>query len=111
MSAIKDRGEYPLPRHAAYIWQAGDQIFLGLPPRMGEQFGHTVRFPSTEKGIRLVLDTLTERARMPEALIASRAEPTQYQLDAMLDAMRKQKNEERAKRKAEADELLKELGL
>jgi hypothetical protein len=111
MSAIKDRGEYPLPRHAAYIWQADDQIYLGLPPRFGEQFGHTVRFPATVKGIALVLDTLRERARLPESLIGSKAEPTQYQLDHILDQMRKQKFEERQQKIEQIDKELAELGL
>jgi len=111
LSAIKDRGEYPVPRHAAYIWTAGDQIFVGFPPQAAEEFGHTVRLPADLAGMRALLETLKERERQPQSLIAQRAEPTQYQLDKIIDHMKHQKKVDREKRLAEADALLSELGL
>lgn len=95
--------DYPLPRHAAYIWQAGDKIFLGLPPRSGDLHGHTLTFPATERGLEAILQTLAERARLPESFIGSRAEPTQHQLDAILRELRKPRQE--------AEDMLKDLGL
>lgn len=104
--------DYPVPSHAAYIWAAGDKIMVGFPPRSGDLHGHTVTYPATERGIRLVLRTLAERSKRPEAMLATRAEPTQDQMDQWLAAL-KRDHVERTRREsaAEIERGLAELGL
>lgn len=38
-------GDYPLPKHACYIWHAGDGIRIGLPPIEAGSKGHSVFIP------------------------------------------------------------------
>lgn len=82
---------YPLPPHAAYIWAVGDQLFIGFPPTVGEK-GHTVTVKADVNGLTWALTLLRERERQGrDALRIGRrtTEPTQYQLDAIIKAMKK----------------------
>jgi hypothetical protein len=104
--------DYPVPRHAAYIWAAGDKLMVGLPPRSGELHGHTVALPYNQHGVAMLLRTLRERSEKPESFIGTKAEPTQYQLDKWLSAMAAQKREAaKAAVAAEIEEGLAALGL
>lgn len=81
---------YPLPAHAAYIWAVGDQLFIGFPPTVGEK-GHTVTVKADANGLTWALTLLKERERQgrDSLRIGKRStEPTQYQLDAIIKAMK-----------------------
>lgn len=105
---------YPLPKHAAYIWIVGDQIHLGFPPTVGTK-GHSVQLPATPLGLGAALDLLKARqkARLDELRIGYKEEPTQYQLDAIIQAMKKgvEYGKPSGPKRDGSDVSLEELGL
>lgn len=106
--------DYPLPSYAASIWIAGDQVHAAFD-------GHTVAFPNTETGLKLLLGVLRERGH-PHAVnvIGHESSPTKYQVERalvndqrynfLLREMQKAKAVSEAE-KAESIAWLKELGL
>lgn len=111
-------GDYPVPAHAAYIWLAGDTIYLGLPSLTGSEKGHTIHAQANPTGLLALLSILRSRASGQSKGVGTKADPTQYNLEAVLASLRTRSDldhEDRVKAKAEAtkeaDELLKELGL
>jgi len=57
--------KYPLPSHAAHIWHAADQLWLGLPSPAEGARGHTTHFPVDEAALRNLLAD-TERCSLDE---------------------------------------------
>jgi hypothetical protein len=109
---------YPLPAHAAYIWVAGADLFLGLPPVPGGTKGHQVRLPATDRGLAVALDILRERARAPGVphrygghVIGTKGAPVQYDIEEVLRRLGKPSPGARAEELREAEDLLKEAGL
>ena len=102
---------FPLPRYAASIWLAGDNLMLGLPPSDGHERGHTVVIPlskcasqraigewehdhgvvdlsryASTVGFTTLLSVLAERERAGRISprLGERSEPTQYNIDEIL---------------------------
>lgn len=125
---------YPIPACAAYIWTAGDKLFLGLPGEAGQ--GHTVIIPLDKmvpdvgmtglpkpyhRGFKVLIETLRhreiapqrpmigEKGALPKDAIAKAVESDEKYLAwgkaLKLDRERKQVE------KADAVAFLKELGL
>jgi hypothetical protein len=88
--------DYPLPKYAAYIWTVGDELFIGFPPTVGEK-GHTVRTKADAYGIGWAIHLLKAREssdHQHKLHIGHRpTEPCQYQLDAIIKAMKQHKSE------------------
>lgn len=112
--------EYPLPRYAAYIWIAGDEIILAFPDVVNHPApASTVKFPNNPKGLALALAILNERNKSSN-VIGSIGAPVQYSIERALVNDRKYNewlkamqaaNEVTAAEKAEATAFLEELGL
>lgn len=104
---------YPLPAHAAYIWLAGPDLFLGLPPVPGGTKGHQVRLPANERGLSVALGILQERARAPGKPhhVGTKGAPVQYDLEEVLKRLGKPSPGARAEALSEAEDLLREAGL
>src|SRR6185503_16111600 len=86
---------YPLPKHAAYIWVIGDQLFLGFPSSIGEK-GHSVHCKADAIGLAWAIELLKERERQGRNTLRigeRKVEPTQYQLDDILKAIRQRQAE------------------
>lgn len=98
--------DYPLPSYALSIWLAGDNIMLGVPPRDGETKPHTLVLPlakcgvamndwgtealAINKGWEALLHILRERRKVgAHSAIGTPAEPVQYDLDKMLQHIRR----------------------
>jgi len=102
---------FPIPRYAASIWLAGENLMLGLPPSDGFERGHTVVIPlakcatsrpigewehdhntvdlsryAATVGFTTLLSVLAERERAGRIspCLGERSEPTQYNIDAIL---------------------------
>lgn len=73
---------YPLPKHAAYIWSAGDQIFLAFPPTVGGDKGHSVSLPASAAGLSRALAILRDRASALDLRLNQRGTPTQLNLES-----------------------------
>lgn len=122
---------YPLPQHAAYIWDNGQSIMIGFPPLPGQTKGHSIAIalercevhltdggsvPASQSGFALLLRLLRERASVDfTGRIGSQGEQTQDQCDR---AMRKHiaalsgaRAEELRVERAEALAMLEEIGL
>lgn len=126
--------DYPIPACAAYVWTAGDKLFLGLPGEAGQ--GHTVVIPLEKmipdtgmtglpkphhRGFAVFIETLRqreiasakpkigERGALPKDAIAKAVESDDKYAawGKALQIARKQNEAE----KAEAEAFLAELGL
>lgn len=123
---------YPIPKYTAYIWLAGDNLMLGLPPGEAAERGHTVVIPlakcsqsrpigewedehgmvdlsrySATVGFTTLLAVLAERERAGRVEpIGKRSEPTQYNIDEILRRVTKYNS-----RGAVAATTLADLGL
>lgn len=121
---------YPLPQHAAYIWDNGQSIMIGFPPLPGQTKGHSIAIPldrcevvltdggsvpASQSGFALLLRLLRERASAPGARIAAPGELTQDQCDramrAHISALSSARAEELRLERIEALAMLEEIGL
>lgn len=106
---------YPLPSYAAHIWLTGDEINLTFPSPLDAP-AHTVRFPANERGMKLALSILRDRAsadRSDSLKLGHKAAPTQYMTEARyreITASIARDKAATAQEQAEAEGLLKELG-
>ena len=126
--------DYPIPACAAYIWTAGDKLFLGLPGEAGQ--GHTVVIPldkmvpevgmtglpkSHHRGFAVLLETLRQREFAPvrpmigqkgalpkDAIMKACESDDKYKAWGVALQMDRKRNEAS---KAEAESFLQELGL
>ena len=111
--------DYPIPSYAAYIWVAGDKLWLGFPGTDESVRPHSVPFPATEPGFAVALKILRER-RIGERMIGTKGAPCKHQVERelaqdrryneMLKAMKEAKATSAAE-KADAEAFLEELGL
>ena len=111
--------DYPIPDYAAYIWVAGDKVWIGFPPLGDLVQAHSVPFPATDKGLALLIRTLKERNQGLRHL-GTNGSPTRYAVErelvndrkynGILKAMHAAK-EKQAEEDAAATEFLKDLGL
>jgi hypothetical protein len=124
---------YPIPKYTAYIWLAGDNLMLGLPPSDGHERGHTVVIPlakcaslrpigdwesdhgvvdlsryAATVGFTTLLSVLAERERAGRISprLGERSEPTQYNIEQILRRVTKYTSNGRA-----APTSLDDLGL
>ncbi len=82
-------GDYPIPRHAAYLWASVDRFYLGIPALADGQLARTLEFPLTDKGLATAITILQARANTTldhELKIGTLASPTTAQLLEMLKA-------------------------
>jgi hypothetical protein len=110
--------DYPLPQHAAYIWTNGDKILLTFPGYEGvesRRFNTVTLDPKTPaETIAVLWSVLRERANASrqDRRIASRAAPTQAQLDEMIKHMKVNRIEPKKDvSDLDTDQILEELGL
>jgi len=78
---------YPIPRQAAPIYIVGDRLMLILIGPTGA--GHTLAFPITAEGIKKLADVLRARTQNLNAKIGTPGSPVQYDIDKMLEEMRR----------------------
>lgn len=104
--------EYPLPKHAAHIWAAGDQLYLQFPPLAGATHGHSVTLPCSAAGLSRALAILRDRASALDLRLNQRGTPTQLNLES--DKKYKDWLKAMGATKAEVDaagKLLEDLGI
>ena len=107
---------YPVPSHAAQVWVASDTLWLSFPPLPGNEFGHSVSFPASPKGLMAALETLVTRSRAADLRLGFKGTPTQWEVEKSLKDDKKY-NEWLATMKVteaereEAGKMLEELGL
>jgi len=85
--------DYPIPDSAAYIWSNGEKIVITFPGYRGlndRRFNSTTLDPKDPASLFVLWSILRERckATAEERKIASRATPTQYNIDEMIKAMK-----------------------
>ena len=111
--------DYPIPSYAAYIWAAGDRIWLGFPAMSDGTPPHSVPYPATERGLTLAVEALKAR-RVGDRTIGNHGAPTRHSIEVAASNDKKYKellkalamNDEREKEeKAKAERFLEELGL
>ena len=73
---------YPPPKHSAYIWASGDQLYLAFPPLNGSAHGHRVVLPATPAGLSRALAILHDRASALDLRLNQRGTPTQLNLES-----------------------------
>ena len=111
--------DYPIPSYAAYIWVAGDKLWLGFPGTDESVRPHSVPFPANEVGMALAVDVLKAR-RTGDRMIGTKGAPCKHQVERelaqdrryndLLKAMAEAKATSAAE-KADAEAFLEELGL
>lgn len=83
---------YPTPGYAAQVWLGPDnKLTVAFPPLPGHEKGHTTLIPCTEDGASLLRQILAQRAKGYDdhsATIGTKASPTQYNIEAMIKAMK-----------------------
>jgi hypothetical protein len=112
---------YPLPNYAAYIWTAGDKIWVGFPSPSPDARGHSVPFPNTEQGLAAIVKIMQARERDPlSRRISAAGAPCRLQVEKELAKDRRYNELLKAMddgrkvsegEKAEAKAFLEELGL
>lgn len=103
---------YPLPAYAASIWAVGDQLCVCFTGPTGAS--HTVKIPTTEAGMLALASILRQRASAGVSTIATKGEPTQWQVsEEVLKHFEAEvrKRKAKTKRMSAAERLLKELDL
>jgi len=112
--------DYPLPKHAAYIWTNGDRIIVTFPGYEGHdsrRFNSVTLRPDDPAALKTLWAILQSRANASEGerKIGGAATPTRGMVEEMMKRYRAkpkpQKSEPSPEAMAKAEKILKELGL
>ena len=107
--------KYPLPDYAVSVWIAGDNLMVAFPGQ-GTDRGHTIKLPASQAGLATAIKIMRERETAKDLRLSAKGTPTKWEVEtdkkykAWLGALRADKTR-KASELAEAEELLKEIGL
>lgn len=69
---------YPLPAHAASFWIAGPDLWIAFPGQGPEGKGHSIRLPASVAGLATAIQILKDRAQAESLKIGNDGTPSQY---------------------------------